>query len=61
MYYIQQWPDHSATLISCEGQRLFTFKTVESALLACRERYDLKAIQVIYESNSQRPAQGWMQ
>jgi hypothetical protein len=38
-FYIREMPNKSAMLMTREGRRLFTFKSVESALQACRDWY----------------------
>ena len=46
-FYIKEWADKSATLITRAGHQLFTFKNVESALTACGEWYSINAHHVI--------------
>ncbi len=46
-FYIKEWADKSATLITRTGHHLFTFKNVESALTACSEWYGINAQHVI--------------
>lgn len=57
-FYIKEWADRSATLITREGHHLFTFKNVESALTACGKWYGVGASHVIPHSPSEsgRPA-----
>lgn len=54
-FYIKEWADKSASLITRDGLRLSTFASVESALAACREWYQLSEERVIpdfYEGSS---------
>jgi len=37
--YIKEWPDKSATITMESGLILFTFSSVESAKIACRDWY----------------------
>ena len=46
-FYITEWADKSAALISREGHHLCTFKDVDSALVACGEKYGITANHVI--------------
>ncbi len=47
-FYIKEWADKSASIITAHGQRLFTFSSVESALIACARSYNITDAQVIY-------------
>lgn len=57
-FYIKEWADKSATLITREGHHLFTFKNVDSALIACGTWYGVTANHVIphLRTPSPRPA-----
>lgn len=46
-FYIQEWADRSATLITREGHRLFSFRDVASALQACGQWYGVSERHVI--------------
>lgn len=46
-FYIKQWPDSSASLMTAAGQRLFNFKNIESALAACGDWYGITPNRVI--------------
>ena len=52
-FYIREWADKTASLITRDGHRLWTFANVDSALTACREWYRVSEERVIpdhYES-----------
>lgn len=55
-YYIRVFSDNSAALINQEGLKLFTFKNLENALIACEQIYDLVEDRVIYDSGEQSQA-----
>lgn len=38
-FYIREWADNTASLITRDGHQLRTFASVDSALAACREWY----------------------
>jgi len=46
-FYIKEWEDKTASLITRDGHRLWTFASVESALTACREWYRISEDRVI--------------
>lgn len=46
-FYIKERADKSAALVTHTGQQLFTFKSVDSALAACSDWYDINAHHVI--------------
>lgn len=46
-FYIKEWADRSATLITRKGHHLFTFKNVDCALTACGKWYGVSANHVI--------------
>ena len=55
-FYIKEWPDQSACLMTAAGQRLFTFKSVDSALAACGEWYGINKNKIIPAfTNGQQP------
>ncbi len=46
-FYIKEWPDRSASLMTVTGKRLFTFKSVESAMTACGDWYGISKNKII--------------
>jgi hypothetical protein len=40
-FYIKEWPDGTATLMTAQGHTLWTFHDVDAAKLACRDWYKL--------------------
>lgn len=50
-FYIKEWADKSASLITRDGYRLWTFADVDSALAACREWYRVSEERVISDFN----------
>jgi len=46
-FYIKEWADKTATLMTREGHHLFSFRDVESALGACGKWYGIDASHVI--------------
>ena len=46
-FYIKEWPDQTASLMTTAGQRLFDFKSVGSALEACGNCYGISKHKVI--------------
>ncbi len=47
MFYIKEWEDKSASLITMDGHRLWTFSNIEAAITACRETYNMSEDKVI--------------
>lgn len=47
-FYIKEWGDKTASLITRDGHRLWTFASVDSALAACREWYRVSEDRVIH-------------
>jgi hypothetical protein len=39
--YIKEWPNKTASIITAEGQVIWTFSSIESARQACREWHSL--------------------
>lgn len=54
-FYIKEWADKSATLVTAAGHHLFSFKDVASALAVCGQWYGVTADHVISPS----PAAGY--
>jgi hypothetical protein len=52
-FYIREWTDKSASLITRDGHRLWTFASVESALSACRDWYRVSEERVISDFDEQ--------
>lgn len=50
-FYIREWADKTASLITRDGYRLWTFASVDSALAACREWYRVSEERVISDFN----------
>lgn len=46
-FYIKEWPDRSASLMTAAGRQLFTFKNVDSALTACGDWYGINKNKII--------------
>jgi len=46
-FYIKEWPDRSASLMTAAGRQLFTFKSVDSALAACGDWYGINKNKII--------------
>lgn len=46
-FYIKEWPDRSASLMTAAGRQLFTFKSIDSALTACGDWYGINKNKVI--------------
>ena len=46
-FYIKEWTDKTASLITRDGYRLWTFASVESALTACRDWYKVSEDRII--------------
>lgn len=38
-FYIKEWPNKTATLMLSNGCTLFTFRSVDDAVLACKDWY----------------------
>ena len=51
-FYIKEWADKSASLITRDGYRLWTFINIDSALVACRDWYNISEDRVIPNQNS---------
>ena len=45
--YIKEWPDRPASLMTAVERRLFTFKSVDSALTACGDWYGINKNKII--------------
>ncbi len=46
-FYIKEWSDKTASLVTRDGYRLWTFASVDSALTACRDWYRVSEERVI--------------
>jgi len=46
-FYIKEWPDSSASLMTAAGRQLFNFKNVDSALTACGDWYGINKNKII--------------
>jgi len=46
-FYIKEWPDRSATLMTIAGHQLFTFKNIDSALTACGDWHGINKNKII--------------
>ncbi len=46
-FYIKEWADKSASLITRDGYRLWTFINIDAALVACRDWYNVSEDRVI--------------
>ena len=46
-FYIKEWPDRTASLMTAAGQRLFTFKSIDSAMAACGDWYGINKNRII--------------
>lgn len=43
-FYIKTWPDDTATLMTDNGQVLWSFHSLDDAVTVCREWYNLNDI-----------------
>ena len=43
LLYIKEWPNHTATIMSANGQVIWTFSSTEEAHQACNEWHNLVA------------------
>lgn len=50
-FYIKEWPDNTATLMTGIGQVLWKFSSVDEARQACEDYYDLNAVEVEYRED----------
>ena len=42
-FYIKVWPNHTATLMTGQGHRLWTFDSADEAVIACEDWYRMEA------------------
>jgi len=47
-FYIKTWPDDPATLMTDNGQVLWSFNSLDDAVSVCREWYNLNDIKTDY-------------
>lgn len=47
-FYIKTWPDDTATLMTDNGQVLWSFHSLDDAVSVCREWYNLNDIKTDY-------------
>ena len=50
-FYIKEWPDHTATLMTDIGQVLWKFPSVAEARLMCEEYYRIDEVEVEYRED----------
>lgn len=50
-FYIKTWPDDTATLMTDNGQVLWSFHSLNDAVSACREWYNLNDIKTDHTHN----------
>lgn len=43
-FYIKTWPDDTATLMTANGQVLWSFHSLDDAVSVCREWYGLHGV-----------------
>lgn len=56
-FYIKQWPDNSATLMTENNTALWTFASVEEAQTACHDWYQLQDLdRMVAEASMQDPS-----
>ncbi len=46
-FYIKEWPDKTASLMTAAGHQLFSFKNIDSALTACGDWYGTNKNKII--------------
>ena len=55
VFYIKEWPDGHATLMTDNGVVLWTFSSVEDAQSACRDWYNMHDENIECYTNVQEP------
>ena len=55
LLYIKEWPNHSATIMTDNGQVIWTFSSTEEAHQACKDWHNLVAGEPVIVMSSEPP------